>query len=647
MAASSTHLARLRARPRSSLRAALLLYGLVFALAGTVAIHDRLPRELMLQESRLLTLAGQLPAYEQGAPPLLTRYGSGVESGNPRYSGTFKSAGWTDDPGTFVYLPLLGKVTGISDPLQLLGWFYAGLWGFGLLLFPLIFFELFGSVLAGLAAPVALLAASRRFDDTDIYFVGGWILIVGMPLVFVAWRRWRRELVLLLLGAAVLASFASAMRGHAGLPVALAALLVGLVKLRRGRERLVFALALTLAYLSIAPLAVNGLIAARDRAFANPALSEGTPTTHPLWHPAYLGLGWLDNPYGIRWNDAIAAAAVEAEDPDVGYLTTRYESILREKVLRIVRADPGFLARTLASKTVKLFGDAADRTGWAFVLLPFMLLLGRRRELPVYVGLLALAAPLAAAPLLLAIPSPTYEAGWLAIWGLILILGLLWLVAEAGVAAEALFGWARDARRPRLPEPDQLRRLGALTAIATMFALAASLALAPLAGRAHTLTENFVSLTLSNFFVRVPPNASQVRSWSFNGGYPPGWEHAAGTLEPVDGGSVLLATGDLGATQFVSPPTTLAAARYLVRVSGRVRVGGLEIQLVDELGEVLASATYWAGQHHSDGTGAMVAELSLTAPRDVRVLLVDWARGGEQRSRWLLRSVDILLVPSA
>lgn len=633
-------------RHRAALRAALLLYGLVFALVGTNVIHDRLPADLVLQSSRLSTLEGQLPAYEQGAPPLLTRYGTGIESGNPKYTGTFQSAGSTDDPGTFVYLPLLGAVTGISDPIDLLGWLYAGVWGLGLLVFPLVFFELFGSILAGLAAPVALLAGSSRFDDTDIYFVAGWIILVGMPLVFVAWQRWRRELVLLLLAAAVLASSASAMRGHSGLPVALAALIVGVVKLRGARERLLFGAALVLAYLSIAPLAMNGTLAARDRAFENPQLSAGTPTTHPLWHPAYLGLGWLDNPYGIRWDDSVAAHAVEEVDPDAAYLGTRYESILREKWLTIVRDDPGFFARTLASKTEKLVADAVDGVGWAFVLLPFMLLLGRRRGLPVFVALLALAAPLAAAPLLLAIPSKAYEAGWLGIWGLTLILGVLWLAAESGAAATVLFSWARDGRPPELPEGGRLKRLGLLAGAAAVLAFAAAIALGPLGARANELKEDFESITLSTPFAKVPEGAREVRSWSFAGSYPSTWEHDQGVVDAVPRGSTVLVSGELGATQFVSPPTTLAAGRYLFRISGQVQVGGLAIQLVDEKGKPLEKSTmYWAGQHRWHSGETMAAPLSLSVARDVRILLIDWPRAGERRSRWLLRSVEILRLP--
>ncbi len=59
---------------------------------------------------------------------------------------------------------------------------------------------------------------------------------------------------------------------------------------------------------------------------------------HVFWHPLYLGLGVVSNHYGIRWNDNNARAYVKRVDPTAPYLSARYESALRKRVIYIARA---------------------------------------------------------------------------------------------------------------------------------------------------------------------------------------------------------------------------------------------------------------------------------------------------------------------
>ena len=92
--------------------------------------------------------------------------------------------------------------------------------------YPLLFEKMFGSVLAGLLAPVALLAQFRFMPDNDIYWISGWAIVLGIPIVCVALRLNPHRAAIPLVLAAVMASFATSIRSHAGLPVAVAALIV-------------------------------------------------------------------------------------------------------------------------------------------------------------------------------------------------------------------------------------------------------------------------------------------------------------------------------------------------------------------------------------------------------------------------------------
>src|SRR6202035_5192594 len=81
-------------------------------------------------------------------------------------------------------------------------------------------------------------------------------------------------------------------------------------------------------------------------------LSAGTPTSHPLWHTLYVGLGYTSNRYGIHYLDGYAAAAAQETDAGVRYLSPAYASALHKQVDALIEHDPGFVAKAEAQKAV-------------------------------------------------------------------------------------------------------------------------------------------------------------------------------------------------------------------------------------------------------------------------------------------------------
>lgn len=334
--------------------------------------------------------------------------------------------GVTDDQGIYVYLPLVGHLLSINDPAVLLRILYLAAMSFALLVYPLLFAKSFGSGTIGLLAPFTLVAQIRLAPRADIYWISAWAVVVGIPLVLVALRLKPRGALLVLLGAAVLGSFATSIRSQAGLPVAIAAILAALCLSLPLRYRISIGVLVAAAYLSISPGALGALRLYRD-AWAGRELGAGLPTAHPFWHPTYLGLGYLPNQYGIAWNDSVAAAAVERDDPGAPYLSQRYEASLRKQYLALLQRDPSFVVRTYFAKLLVVAKDALQAWWTLLILVPVALVFAsQRRTLLLQLALVAPAILVNAIPPILTLPVREYEVGWIAAWGMTWQISLGW-----------------------------------------------------------------------------------------------------------------------------------------------------------------------------------------------------------------------------
>lgn len=61
---------------------------------------------------------------------------------------------------------------------------------------------------------------------------------------------------------------------------------------------------------------------------------------HGVWHNLYIGLGVIENPFGIVWNDEYGVATVKKISPTTKYLSAEYYAILRDEYFQIVRHHP-------------------------------------------------------------------------------------------------------------------------------------------------------------------------------------------------------------------------------------------------------------------------------------------------------------------
>ena len=459
----------------------LTLYGVVLAaLAFAAGWHVWSLSKVTIMSSRLNALTSAIDVVDHGGPPLLASTLPYERSWRTTPAQSYYSAAHTDDPGIYVYVPEAAHVLGIHDPRVALKLLALGSFALLAIIYPLVFYDLFGSVAAAVVAPL-LLGAFTFLRNSDIYWVAGWCALLCLPPLFlVATRRWTRWSAAACVAAALVASYAGSIRSQAGLGVVLAALGVVAFRSPTWRQRGLVALLVVAAYVSINPLLVRGLETYRDHEIAayidtHPGWRNVSSSGHPLWHSAYIGLGYLPNRWGIVWRDSSAAAAVRRVDPNAPFLSPRYSTILRHLYFHIVETDPGFVLRGYADKAAVEANDALRRFLPGLVVLPALLLFSPRRRL------LRIAVLLTLPTLLIQLAAPVLTIPGVYGVGFLSAVGLLALLAGCDVAA-LIEGAVRAPRGLDLPAV--LRRAGRERR--TWVATAAGLALVAAAIALHS-----------------------------------------------------------------------------------------------------------------------------------------------------------------
>ena len=620
-----------------AVRIGLLLYGLLLAGLSVQRLDGLVPDQPGLMGTRSEGVQESIRTLETGGPPLLG-CSDGYNAARPLDG--CEPVGVTDDQGLYLYLPLLAHAAGLDSPEEALRWFYIGLFAVLALVSPLIFYGLFGSLLAALFAPAAIVFHFDFLANTDIYWISAWCLLLALPLLLLVYERWGRYSPLLLAGVVVIGSFATSVRIHSGLPILLGALVVAVLRRRSLVGLGATVLLLGVAYLMFAAV-LTGAREYRDREVGDPGLSERYPTRHPFWHNAYIGLGYLPNRYGIEWNDAISTEFVRQKDPGAGYLSDRYEQILRDEWFRIAREEPGLVVRNVLAKLGLGLDAARDRFGIVLLLAPLALFVGAARHTwRRWLLILAPALLLSLPPSLLTMPMPQYQLAWLGAWGTLWLLLACWALTVLPPAVrEHADGWrnrrnglASVARRlVRSPAPWLAL---ALVGVVSVFADVVG----PRAAQAVTL-EDLWNEQAS--VLHAPARSDALAQWPFAGAIPAGWTPIEGVAtEAVADGLEISTTPGRSEYQLVGPVVLLSAGKYDLRADVTVGEGGLELGILDTDADAwLSKAKYWYGQE-GFATQDLVATFVLEKPLRLRPVVSNW-RHQTGTSWWLVRNIWI------
>jgi len=643
----------------------LLLYGATFAVFAGISLTSSVPNHGSLMGIREDGVRGSLTMLRQGhAPLLVTRsqvprelkesthiYGPKVTS--YRYFPVPQG----DYPGIYLYLPLLGWLTGQSDPLGLLKVLFIGLFLPLFVFYPLLFHKLLDSFAAALIAPFLLLSCARFLTNSDIYWASTWCLLASVPLLLLLYRRWRwgNRTLLALAGVMIVASFATSIRTGAGLPIAFAGIILLFLRERVWRRRLVGALIILVAYQSITFFGFRSIEAVRDASIDHAAM----PSYHTtVWHSMYIGLGYTHNGYGLRYDDDVAFRAAKRADPNVTYLSNEYGSVMRRLYFEFLRDHPKFVLDNIGLKTYVVLRDALRSAPFAFILLPALTLIGRRRQL-LGVALIFLVPAVAWAffQSVFVAPIATIELGWLGAWRFLTLLSFVWLAASVIDVARAFFATREVdprtqkrtlkhvlARRPPAP---LLRIATGWLAVFLGIGILCVGRISPVARALGRLdAQNQYSENASPLVPQRLVRGRDVRSWDFSKRLPNGWTTIAGTRATASLGGAsgleVTTTPLRFGYQLQGPTIRLAPGKYYVVVNGTVDRGGLTVGILDAARNSWhVVRNYWEGQTRAGGK--IAAPLLVERPLRVTPILANWAPEGGS-SAWVLQRVTILRV---
>jgi hypothetical protein len=641
-----------------------LFLGCLAAVVTGVLMNHVLPppSQVSMQGGRFVDMQRSIQVLDHGGPPLLgvnppsgpkvrliPPAGSALSTrkGVPGLPGQPYAVGPGDDQGMYLYVPLLAHYFGARDPRVVLRDMYLGLAVLAALLYPLLFFEIFGSLVAAAVAPVALLYVLRdAIPLVDVYWAPALVLLIAVPSLFFLKRRspW-----IVVVGLAVVCFFASisdSIRSYTGVGLFIAAIIAAFRWTGTWRRRLVALGVAALALLAVYPLALDGARAYRDQQMGA-SLTKSASGTHPFWHQIYLGLSYIQpNRFGIEYNDTDGFVTALLYDPTVQAQSPAYEQDVEHAFASIVANDPGYAMADYAEKSTNVVGTAIHiyLAGFLACAIAFLCWKGHRREMTaMWLPILLVTA----LPPILAVPLDEYELPWLA------MVGLAALFAICGPIASIEY-WAIGALRNRYPlassyrggsdKPEGSRRRSLPVAPTAVAFVAIVLIGAVLDHDSRIWSARFTyssDATLTQLSSELSSGVP-VAHWSFPEGVANWTVYSGAHVKSSASGADVHTGASAYGYQLASPKVSLAPGNYLLEIHGTVRYGGMSAGILDLLHDEWLggeTANFWYAQAQGPGY-VMAVQIKSQEQLPVQVVLSNWSPSGGS-SAWTVSSVVI------
>lgn len=348
-----------------AIRAALLVAfaGYLYVVCYVPARHQPFDEPLTIATVR---------AFNAGLPFHLS-----LDAGNGSAPSVLKMTEYYGDYGLHILLSLVGLAARRVAPSFQLDASMARTVLLGFFVF---------AAAAILAPPVPLPAAVTGVVSLIVLFAWGplglfdarywgvaFVAVVGMVYVATTLEPWTRSRFLVLVILAAFAAYDRLLRQEAGpatniigLALVGAALLVGLVSLRRGldaRAIAVRALAGGLLLITINALVLPWERWSFSRAWGTP-YADTRVALHGSGWPLYLSLGYVSNPFNIGWRDPIGEIHARLIHPEIVMnADPLFQQTLLEEYERIVFDRPWLLVRNIIAKAARVHQLVGHRSG--------------------------------------------------------------------------------------------------------------------------------------------------------------------------------------------------------------------------------------------------------------------------------------------
>jgi hypothetical protein len=265
----------------------------------------------------------------------------------------FKPAGLGDDLGIYYFIPKMAHAFDISTS-QSINIFFIGIISISLFFGIMGCFLLFkkqGMKFIGLFELILLALFSIMVGGTYIIFSSIAIAIIPLFLSFTRRPKLKTTFIIFLLVTGFVIGIAHFLRSHSGTGVLIYIIIFLLFGPQiQWKQKLFLFLVITIGFLTPV-ICFDRLLNQRDNYLKNNYPNyEQVLRQHPFWHSVYIGLGFLENEYGIKYRDEVAAEKVRAISPSTPYLSKEYERILRNEVFKLIIRHPLFFAITVFAK---------------------------------------------------------------------------------------------------------------------------------------------------------------------------------------------------------------------------------------------------------------------------------------------------------
>jgi len=311
----------------------------------------------------------------------------GLQHGLPFFVGMTKTsaltpAAFTDDLGIYLVIPYLAHIFGLKITSAINLFFSLIIY---LSLIPAIIgtFYLFKHIWIKVLISVILIFASHyvlhgHAGVSGVYLVNYPIIIAIVPLFLYFINNHKNKFIsmtLFLLLSGVMIGFWQYLRSFSSIPVLIFMCFI-LIFAHKPKwiMKIIFLITLFIG-ISMTILAFHSMINHRD-SYLKQHVPNYKPviTGHPLWHPVYLGFGFIkNNPYHITFSDTCAANKVYSIDKNASNLGKEYNDILKKEVFKIIRKNPYFFVKTIYQKTLSVLGSKGIFHHQAIYLLAILL----------------------------------------------------------------------------------------------------------------------------------------------------------------------------------------------------------------------------------------------------------------------------------
>lgn len=267
---------------------------------------------------------------------------------------TFQPAGFTDDLGIYLFVPLIKSLLHINLELAI-QIFFAGILMFTLIVgFIGCFLYYKNKYSRIIALAYTLILTILAYEISDVY-IAYLVPLSLLPLFLYFYKRNKTDkyFILFLIFSGILIGFFNLIRGNSGTALLIFIILNIVFCYQKKYQEKLYLISSIILGIILVNIFLQYSFSLRNNYLQtnNPNFDVGSATNaHPFWHQIYIGFGFLTNPYNIVYSDEISFNKAKSINPNVVLCSAEYEKILKKETLLFIFKHPVFTINTFFAK---------------------------------------------------------------------------------------------------------------------------------------------------------------------------------------------------------------------------------------------------------------------------------------------------------